>query len=96
MLHVEQHISPKVELLLRKGVRTTCWAILLGFVIYMALSGLKGLLAIPAFVFFLKVVLVIAVSAAALALFFWAIGEENKQRIGELEALMQENGDRQR
>lgn len=95
MLHVEQHISPKMELFLRKGVRAACWVALMGFVAYMALIGLKGLLSIPAFVFILKAVLAIAVSTAVLVLFLWAIGEENKRRIDELEELMQEDDDRQ-
>lgn len=91
MLHVEHHISPKVELLLRKGARTVCWAALLGGVAYLALSGLWNLLTIPAFVLFLKAVLAIAASVAVLAFFLWAVGEENKARIDELRRICEED-----
>ncbi len=89
MLHVEQHISPKVELFLRRTARMVCLAgagVVLGG---MLLQTLLTLLSISAFVMILKVVAACAVALAAAHLWLTAVGKENKARIDELKEILE-------
>ena len=91
MLHVEHHISPKVELFLRQAARMICLAgagVVLGG---MLLQTLATLLNIPAFVTVLKVVAACAVTLAAVHLWLTAVGKENKARIDELKRICEED-----